>query len=117
VAIIGISIAYWLYVVRPGSAEALAERMRGLYKLLLRKYYVDEIYDAALVNPTVTRSRETLWNGIDVGVVDGAVNGVGRAIHASAGVLKNVQNGLVRSYAAWILLGAAAVLFYIYMLR
>ena len=117
VAIIGISIAYWLYVVRPGSAEALAERMRGLYKLLLRKYYVDEIYDAALVNPTVTGSRETLWNGIDVGVVDGAVNGVGRAIHASAAVLKNVQNGLVRSYAAWILLGAVAVLFYIYMLR
>jgi len=117
VAIIGISIAYWLYVVRPGSAEALAERMRGLYKLLLRKYYVDEIYDAALVNPTVTGSRETLWNGIDVGVVDGAVNGIGRAIHASAGVLKNVQNGLVRSYAAWILLGAVAVLFYIYMLR
>ena len=47
---------------------------------------------------------------MDVRIIDGAVNGVARAIQGSAGFLKNVQNGLVRSYATWILLGAVAVL-------
>jgi NADH-quinone oxidoreductase subunit L len=91
--------------------------MTGLHTLLLRKYYVDEAYDAVFVNPTLRGSRETLWKGVDVGVVDGTVNGVGEAIRASAGVLRKVQNGLVRGYAAWILLGAVAVAFYILMLR
>ncbi len=117
VALSGILIAYRIYVLRPESADTWAGRFRAIYRLLLRKYYVDEIYDAAVVNPTVAGSREVLWKGMDVGIIDGAVNGVGRLIHASAGVLKDVQNGLVRSYAAWILLGAVALLFYVFMLR
>ncbi|HYK89083.1 MAG TPA: NADH-quinone oxidoreductase subunit L [Acidobacteriota bacterium] len=117
VAIIGIWIAYGIYVKRPQSAEALATRTKGLYRLLLRKYYVDELYDRVFVNPTVTGSRETLWKGIDMQIIDGTVNGVGRAIMASAGLLKGVQNGHVRSYAAWIFLGAVAVLFGLLMLR
>jgi NADH-quinone oxidoreductase subunit L len=117
VAVVGIVVAYRIYVSHPESARALADRMTGLHTLLLRKYYVDEAYDAVFVNPTLRGSRETLWKGVDVGVVDGTVNGVGEAIRASAGVLRKVQNGLVRGYAAWILLGAVAVAFYILMLR
>ena len=49
-----------------------------------------------------------------MGVIDGAVNGVARMIQNWGGVLKNLQNGLVRSYASWILAGAVALLFYIY---
>ncbi len=117
VAVFGILVAYRIYVVRPESVDAIAARMRGLHRLLLHKYYVDEIYDRVLVNPTLAGSREALWKGVDVGIIDGAVNGVGRAIQASGGVLKNVQNGLIRSYAAWTLLGAVAVLFYLLMMR
>ncbi len=116
-AIIGISIAYRIYVSRPETADALAGRMRGLHRLLLRKYYMDEIYDGAFVHPTVTGARETLWKGIDVEIIDGTVNGAGYAVRAGAGLLKNIQNGLVRGYAAWIFLGAVAVLFYILMLH
>jgi NADH-quinone oxidoreductase subunit L len=117
VALAGIFLAYMLYVGRPQAAEGLAARFRGLYRLLFRKYYVDELYDAVFVNPTVSGSRDILWKGFDVGVVDGAVNGVGSTVQVGAGLLKYVQNGLIRSYAAWILLGAVAVLFYIAVLR
>ena len=49
----------------------------GLYRLLLNKYYVDEMYDAAIVQPIRIVSQEGLWRGFDVHVIDGAVNGVG----------------------------------------
>jgi hypothetical protein len=52
---------------------------------------------------------------MDAGFIDGAVNGVGQTIRNFAGILKNVQNGLIRSYATWILLGTAAVLLYVYV--
>jgi NADH-quinone oxidoreductase subunit L len=116
-AAVGILVAYRTYVLRPESADAWAGRMKGLYTLLFRKYYMDEAYDAAFVNPVLHGSRETLWKGMDVGIIDGTVNGVGQAIRASAGVLKRIQSGLVRGYAAWIFLGAVAVIFYILKLR
>ncbi len=116
-ALLGIYLAYRVYIARPGTADALARRLSGLHRLLVNKYYVDEIYDATVVNPAVNGSREVLWRGIDVGVVDGAVNGIGSAVQAWAGYLKNVQNGLVRSYAAWILLGAIAILSFIALHR
>ncbi len=117
VAIAGILVAYRLYISRPSASDELARRMSGLHRLLVRKYYVDEFYDAVVVNPTVAGSREILWKGMDAGFIDGIVNGVGRTIQAWAGQLKNLQNGLVRSYATWILMGAAAILFYIALHR
>jgi NADH-quinone oxidoreductase subunit L len=117
VAAIGIYAAYRMYVLRPGAAEALAARWSGIYRVLFRKYYVDEIYDALLVHPIRRGSTELLWKGMDAGWIDGAVNGVGRAVERAADVLKRVQNGLIRSYAAWILAGTAAVLIYISFFR
>ncbi|HEX8293946.1 MAG TPA: hypothetical protein VF570_19425, partial [Pyrinomonadaceae bacterium] len=80
--------------------------------LLENKYYVDEGYDAALINPIKAGSREGLWRFFDVGVIDGVVNGLGRGTAALGGVLRYLQAGFVRSYAAIILLGALAVLGY-----
>jgi NADH-quinone oxidoreductase subunit L len=113
VAIIGIFVAYRLYIARPGSADALSRKFGGFYRLLFRKYYVDEIYDAAIINPTVAGSREVLWKGIDAQLIDGLVNGMGLSVQAWAAYLKNIQNGFVRSYATWILFGAVALLFYV----
>ncbi len=113
----GIFVAYRMYVLRPESAAIWAARFKGIHALLFRKYYVDEAYDAAFVRPTVQLSTEGLWKGMDVGFIDWLVNGSGRAIQASASVLKIVQNGLIRSYAAWILLGMVAILLYIYAYR
>jgi NADH-quinone oxidoreductase subunit L len=113
VAVSGILLAYRFYVVKPSTPERLAGRMRGLYRLLFHKYYVDEMYDTVIVHPVANGSREVLWRGMDVGVVDGAVNGAGRVVRGLASILKHMQNGLVRSYAAWILAGAILILLYI----
>jgi NADH-quinone oxidoreductase subunit L len=90
-------------------------RRRPLYempRLLENKYYVDEAYDAAVIEPIKVGSREGLWRFFDVGVIDGAVNGLGRAMSMLGGALRYVQPGFVRSYAAIILLGALAVVGY-----
>ena len=112
VALAGIYLAYLRIVARPGAAEALAERWNRVHRLLYRKYYVDEIYDAAIVRPVVRVSTQTLWKRADAGILDGAVNGTGAAVRGMGWVLKHAQNGLIRSYATWILLGTAAIVLY-----
>jgi NADH-quinone oxidoreductase subunit L len=117
VACFAIFIAYRVYIRRPELAETLASRFHGLHKLLFRKYYVDELYDAAIIHPTEKTSTKVLWKGFDVGLIDGAVNGSGQTIQGLASILKGIQNGLIRNYAVWLLLGAVAVLFYLSVFR
>jgi NADH-quinone oxidoreductase subunit L len=117
VALAGIFIAHRFYVARPGTADRLAGKVRGLHRLLLRKYYVDEVYDAVIVNPIAAGSKEVLWRGIDIGTIDAAVNGMARLVSGTASLLKHGQNGLVRGYATWILAGAVLILVYITLLR
>ena len=107
----GIALAALFYVFKPGLPDRLAATFSGLYNLVYNKYFVDEIYDAAVVNPVVAGSREVLWKGVDVAVIDGAVNGAGNRARGIGGVLKQVQSGNIRSYAAWVLLGSVVLLF------
>jgi NADH-quinone oxidoreductase subunit L len=113
VALIGIYFAYRLYIRHPNAASAIAERWSALHRLLFRKYHVDEFYDATIINPTLRASTNILWKKADAGLIDAAVNGVGEFVQDLAYILKRVQNGLIRSYATWILLGAVAILFYL----
>ncbi len=115
VALAGIHLAYRLYIRNPKAAGELAMRWKELHRVLFRKYYVDEIYDAAIIHPVLNGSTNVLWKRADVGIIDGMVNGTGQSIRNFGSVLKNVQNGLIRSYAAWILLGMVAVLLYLYV--
>jgi NADH-quinone oxidoreductase subunit L len=103
VGLIGIGLGWMVFSKRP---------LLAMPRLLENKYYVDEIYDAALINPINSGSREGLWRFFDVGVIDGVVNGLGRGTAALGGLLRYLQAGFVRSYAAIILLGALAVLGY-----
>src|SRR2546421_11405641 len=96
VALVGICVGWFWFQRRP---------LYEMPRLLENKYYVDEIYDAALVEPIKTGSREGLWQFFDVGVIDGIVNGVGRGVREIGAVLRYLQPGFVRSYAAIILLG------------
>ncbi|MGA2576355.1 MAG: NADH-quinone oxidoreductase subunit L [Bryobacteraceae bacterium] len=107
----GIALAWLFYVFKPGLPDQVAATFSGLYKLIYNKYFVDEIYDAVVVNPVVGGSREVLWKGVDVAVIDGAVNGVGNRARGIGGVLKRLQSGNIRSYAAWVLLGSVVLLF------
>ena len=73
---------------------------------------MDEIYDAAIVHPTVVASREGLWRGFDVQVVDGAVNGTAAIVAGGAWMLRQLQTGSVRAYAGSIILGVVLILGY-----
>jgi NADH-quinone oxidoreductase subunit L len=113
VAFAGIGVAAFLFLKRRDAAAALARRFAGIRRLLLRKYYVDEAYQAAIVNPIVIGSERGLWRGVDAGVIDGAVNGVGRLVRGTSGVLRLAQTGSIRAYAASLFLGVVLVLAYL----
>ena len=110
VGIVGIGASYLFYVARPGLADRFAKAVNGLYTLVYNKYFVDEIYDAAVVTPVVKGSRGFLWKGIDAGLIDGIVNGVGARSRGVGNILKLLQSGNIRSYAAWVVLGSVILL-------
>ena len=66
--------------------------MRRLYHAARHKYYVDEMYDAAIVQPIKLLSTGGLWKGADAGLIDGAVNGVGQTVRGASGVLRRAAD-------------------------
>jgi NADH-quinone oxidoreductase subunit L len=112
VAVAGIAIAAYFFLKNRLAADRVADRFSGLRTLLLDKYYVDEIYDAVIVQPIRIVSESALWKVIDVRVIDGAVNGVAETVGGLAEVMRRVQTGSVRSYAASVFLGVVLILGY-----
>ena len=90
----------------------MARKYAGVHRLLLHKYYVDEVYDATIVKPILIGSREGLWRGLDVQVVDGAVNGTGALVAAGSSMLRRLQTGSVRAYAGSMFIGVVVILGY-----
>jgi len=112
VAFAGIGLATYYFLKSRRAADAMAARFAGLYRLLLNKYYVDEIYDAAIVQPIRITSEDGLWKVVDVRVIDGAVNGAGEIIGGSSELLRRLQTGSVRAYAASLFVGVVLILGY-----
>jgi NADH-quinone oxidoreductase subunit L len=112
VAIAGVALAWYVYGRSPVRAASIGAARNPLHKLLLAKYYVDEIYDALFVRPIY---RLSLWLArvFDPRVIDGLVNGSATAVLAWARGLRQVQTGFVMNYALGILLGAVAVVAYL----
>ena len=132
IAIAGIGLAYKFYVTSPEMSEQWADRWAGAHRLLLNKYYVDELYDATIISSTFAGARG-LWT-VDRRVVDGAVNGTGKltivsswlsgltdrtvvdglvnlvgwGVQESSHAFRRVQTGLVQNYAMLMLLGIFA---------
>jgi NADH-quinone oxidoreductase subunit L len=112
IAVAGIWFAYFVWVKRRTIAENAARELAPVHRLLLNKYYVDEIYDAALVQPIKVASQEGLWRGFDVKIIDGAVNGAAAIVNSSATLLRRLQTGSVRTYAGSLFVGVVAILAY-----
>ena len=90
----------------------LAARFPRLYRFLVNKGYVDEIYDEILVQPIRSLSENVLWKGLDTTVIDGAVNGVGTIVGETGAVARHLQTGSMRAYALSVLLGAVVMVGY-----
>jgi len=107
--LIGITLAWLMYIAKPALADSVASRFGALYRLVYNKYFVDEIYNAVVVKPLVNGSRVVLWRGVDAGLIDGAVNGIGSQSQGLGGWLKLFQSGNIRSYATWVVFGSVVL--------
>jgi len=105
-AIIGLLVAWWFYIRRRDAPKKLAERVHGLYTLLLNKYYVDEIYAILFIRPFLWISTNVLWHVVDERVIDGTVNGFADVARDAGGQARELQSGNARSYATWVVIGA-----------
>lgn len=114
-AVIAIWLAYRVYVRIPGTADRIAARFPLLYRLSENKFYVDEIYDTAIVWPIERISRTLLWKFVDVSIIDGLVNGAGTLSQGWSQRVRKIQSGFARAYASWILFGAVLALLFYYL--
>ena len=107
--LLGIAGAYYVYVLNPALPDQFVRRWQSLYRGSLNKWYVDEAYDRTIVRPTFSAATE-LWKRVDVAVIDGAVNGVARAIAWSGWILRLTQSGQTQHYALGMALGVVVIL-------
>jgi NADH-quinone oxidoreductase subunit L len=101
IAALGIVLGWIVFQKRP---------LLAMPRILENKYYVDEIYDATVINPINAGSREGLWKIFDLGVIDGFLHAIGDVVTEGGRAIRHLQGGFVRAYAAIILLGALAVI-------
>jgi NADH-quinone oxidoreductase subunit L len=80
--------------------------------VLSGKYFIDEIYDAVIVQPIKRISTGALWKGVDAALIDGLVNGAGLIVRGWSAVLRRMQTGSVRAYAMSFFAGVVAILGY-----
>jgi NADH-quinone oxidoreductase subunit L len=112
VALLGAGLAWLMYVKRTDLPARARAALGGLYTAVYNKYFVDEMYDTAIVQPIKRGSESVLWQGIDVGTIDTAVNGTAVVWRGIGGALRRMQSGNIRSYAGWVAAGAALVVAY-----
>ncbi len=109
VAFAGIIIAGIFYLKKTEIPDNLVKRFPFIYKLLFNKYYVDEFYDATIVNPMV-KGSEFVYKHFDLGVIDAAVNNAGNITNFFGKALSYLQTGLIKDYALIFLLGATILI-------
>jgi NADH-quinone oxidoreductase subunit L len=112
IALVGFFFAWLLYCKNPGLPDRITAKIHGIYLMVLHKFYVDEGYGLLIVKPLLALSTVVFWRGVDQGVIDGLVNGAGEASQGIGNELRRMQSGNIRSYAAWVAAGGAAVLAY-----
>jgi NADH-quinone oxidoreductase subunit L len=111
IAVAGIAFAYARLKPQALVPKNEAPEEEGFERVLVNKYYVDEAYDKAIVQPVVGLSRSVLWRGMDVGLIDGLlVNGSAWAARAFGWLGSRLQTGSVGTYAWVLLIGVLAVL-------
>ncbi len=110
IAVGGILLARRWYLQRGNVPQHIAERFPRLYGFLMNKYYVDEVYDAAVVRPVVKESDKILWRIIDVGLVDRLVNTTAKLVGWVSVQARVIQNGVTQSYAAVIVAGVIIII-------
>ena len=108
IALVGISVAYFLYIVSPSLPARFTAAFPALHRAVFNKWYIDELYDFLFVNPCKALGN-FLWKSFDVLIVDGIVDGVGKVVMGISGMIKNLQTGYVHNYAMSMALGVVVI--------
>ncbi len=113
VSLTGLAIAYWMYIVRPGTATRIANAVPGLYRFLLNKWYFDELYNFIFVRPAFWLGR-VFWKVGDGAIIDGlGPDGISNLVGRTARRLGVVQSGYLYHYAFAMIIGIALVVTWI----
>ena len=88
------------------ARKKIAETFSAPYRLLVGKYFVDEIYEGAIVRPIVWARIKCCGTRLTNGLIDGTVNGVARLTTETGDAVRHVESGNTRSYATWMVIGA-----------
>ncbi|MGA7577182.1 MAG: NADH-quinone oxidoreductase subunit L [Desulfobaccales bacterium] len=112
VAGVGIFIAYKCYIKKPELPDRVVAKFPVVYEYIYNKYYMDEFYDAAVVEP-IKNGSDFLWHGVDETVVDGAVNGSASTVVWLSDHLRKLETGFVQTYALAILAGVVVIAGYL----
>ena len=108
VGILGIGLAFVMYILNPLLPLRLAETFRPIYLLFLNKWYFDEIYNAAIVQPLFRLAR-ALWQTGDVSVIDGVPNGLAALTVDGSRQAVKIQTGSLAIYAFAMLIGVVVL--------
>jgi NADH-quinone oxidoreductase subunit L len=115
-ALLGVLAAWFLYIKRPDLPGKIASSLSPIYKLLVNKFYFDEIYQFVFARGS-RGLGSVLWKGGDVVLIDGAmVNGSARLVGWLSGVVRRLQSGYLYHYAFAMIIGLSALLAW-YVLR
>jgi NADH-quinone oxidoreductase subunit L len=111
-AFLGLFFAWLLYSKKRDLPDRIAAGLGWLYNTVRDKFYVDEIYQAVIVTPLVKGSALVLWRGVDVAGIDATADDSADTARSLSDKFRHMQSGNVRSYAAWVAVGAAVAIAY-----
>ena len=114
IAIFGILVAM-RYYSRKTTLAAQEARLGAAYQLVHNKFYVDEIYDAGIVQPIFNISNSFLWKIVDVRIIDGFINGLAHIAEIGSGWIRRIQTGIAQNYAVLIVVGLLVLVGYLVM--
>jgi NADH-quinone oxidoreductase subunit L len=111
ISLLGIGLAWVLWVARPELPALLRSRLRPFYELFVNKWYFDEAIDLLVVRPALAIGRFAN-DTFERFVVDGLVGGTKETVSGAGGIVRVVQSGFVRSYALLLIAGFAGLALY-----
>jgi NADH-quinone oxidoreductase subunit L len=112
VAALGFVLAWLLYYRNPLLPQQIAAGLGSLYRAVVHKYYIDELYATLFVKPLIAGSALILWHGIDQDVIDASLDNSAQGAREVSDSVRQMQSGNLRSYAGWVAAGAAIVIAY-----
>ena len=108
VALLGIGLAYVMYIARPELPRKLAKQFPGIYFFLLNKWYFDELYDRIFVRPIFWLSGKS-WRIGDAMIIDGVPNGLAALAAEGSREAVKIQTGSLAAYAFVMLIGVVVL--------